>query len=57
MFTVPVLNTISSLKMILGGVFDYSKLFLALGTSVIYVMLALYLSVIMFKRESVLFRS
>ena len=57
MFSVPVLNTISSLKMILGGVFDYSKLFLALGTSVLYVVLALYLSVLMFKKESVLFRS
>lgn len=57
MYTVPVLNTISSLKMILGGVFDYSKLFLALGTSLLYVVLALYLSVLMFKKESALFRS
>lgn len=57
MFLIPVLNTISSLKMLLGGVFDYNKLLLALGTSFVYVGLALYLSVRMFKKESVLFRS
>ena len=57
MFLVPVLNTISSLKMILGGVIDYSRLYLALLSSVVYVGITLYLSVLMFKKESVLFRS
>jgi len=57
MFLIPVLNTISSLKMLLGGVYDYNKLLLALGSSVLCVGLALYVSVLMFKKESVLFRS
>jgi len=43
--------------MLLGGVFDYSKLLLALGSSFLCVGLALYMSVLMFKKESVLFRS
>ncbi len=57
MFIIPVMNTISSLKMVLGGVIDYNNLILAMLSSAIYVVLTLFLSVSMFKKESVLFRS
>lgn len=57
MFILPVLNTISSLKMILGGAIDYNRLLLALASSAVYVGITLFLSVSMFRKESVLFRS
>ncbi len=57
MFALPVLNTISALKMVLGGVINYVNLFLALGTSCVYVALTLWLAASMFKKEKVLFRS
>lgn len=57
MFAVPVLNTISAFKMILGGVVNYSNLILALVTSVIFVAGTLLLAASLFKKEKVLFRN
>ncbi|HOJ12264.1 MAG TPA: ABC transporter permease [Clostridiales bacterium] len=57
MFLIPVLNTISAFKMVLGGAINYTNLILALVSSVIYTMITLALAVAMFKREKVLFRS
>ena len=57
MFALPVLNTIASFKMILGGVINYSNLALALATSAVFVAATLWLAASMFKREEVLFRN
>lgn len=57
MFAVPVLNTISAFKMILGGVVNYPNLILALATSVIFVAATLWLAASLFKKEKVLFRN
>lgn len=57
MFAVPVLNTISAFKMILGGVINYGYLLIALVSSVIFVVLTLWLAASLFKREKILFRS
>lgn len=57
MFAIPVLNTISAFKMILGGMVNYSNLILALVTSVIFVAVTLWLAASLFKKEKVLFRN
>lgn len=57
MFIVPLLNTIASLKMVLGNVINYTYLGIALGTSVIYVIISLLFAASLFKKEKVLFRS
>lgn len=56
MFAVPVLNTIAAFKMILGGVIDYGNLMIALVTSIIFVILTLWLAASLFKKEKMLFR-
>ncbi len=57
MYLVPVLNTISAFKMILEGMINYTGLILALASSVVYVLMTLYMAVAFFKKESVLFRA
>ncbi|MCX8128533.1 MAG: ABC transporter permease [Clostridia bacterium] len=57
MFLVPILNTISAIKMVLGGVIIYSKLILAVGSSIVYMIATTSLAAWMFTREKVLFRS
>lgn len=57
LFVLPVLNTIAAFKMILGGVINYGNLIIALGTSVLFVALTLWLAATMFKKEKYLFRS
>lgn len=57
MYGLPVINTISAFKMVLGGMIDYTKLVLALGTSVVYVGVTLWLAAWLFNKEKVLFRS
>jgi len=57
MFVLPVMNTISAFKMLLGGNIIYSDLILALGTSIVFVILTLWLASSLFKKEKVLFRS
>ncbi|HEX2946229.1 MAG TPA: ABC transporter permease [Clostridia bacterium] len=56
-FVFPILNTIAAFKMILGGVINYGSLILALGTSVLFVALTLWIAASMFKKEKYLFRS
>lgn len=56
-FMIPILNTISALKMVLGGVIDYTALTAALISSIIYLAASLVLTVSMFNKEKVLFRS
>ncbi|WP_010245515.1 ABC transporter permease [Acetivibrio cellulolyticus] len=57
MFVVPVLNTISAFKMVLGLNINYTYLILALASSVVYVIISLKIALSLFKRENVLFRS
>jgi len=57
MFLLPVINTIACLKIILGDAINYSYLLMALISSVIYVVLTLWLAAHMFKKEKLLFRS
>ncbi|NLC43857.1 MAG: ABC transporter permease [Clostridiales bacterium] len=57
MFFVPLLNAIASLKMILGGMINYTYLGIALGSSLLYVAASLSLAAWMFKQEKYLFRS
>ncbi len=56
-FVIPVLNTISAFKIVLGGSVNYFYLALAFVSSIIYVAAALAIAVYMFNREEVLFRS
>lgn len=57
MFVIPVLNAIAALKMVLGGVINYTNLLIALATSVIYVAISLVFSARLFNKEKFLFRS
>lgn len=57
MFLIPILNTISAFKMILGGVVNYTGLFAAIASSVVYVFLTLALASWMFNKEKYMFRS
>lgn len=57
MFAVPVLNAIAALKMVLGGAINNTNLLIALGSSAVYVAIALVFSAGLFRRENVLFRS
>ncbi len=57
MFLVPILNTISSFKIILGGAINYTSLGLALFSSLVYVAITLWLAASLFNKEKVLFRS
>lgn len=57
MFIVPILNTISAFKIVLGFNINYTYLTLALASSVVYVVISLKIAVSLFKRENVLFRS
>ena len=57
MFLIPVLNTISAFKMVLGGTINYPYLIVALVSSGVYTLITLGIAVAMFKREEVLFRS
>lgn len=57
MFVVPVLNTISAFKIVLGLNINYAYLMLALVSSVVYVLISLKIAVSLFKKENILFRS
>ena len=57
MFFVPLLNAIASLKMILGGMINYTYLGIALSTSLLYVAASLSVAAWMFNQEKYLFRS
>ena len=57
MFAIPLLNAIASFKTILGNVINYTNLFIALASSVGYVIISLIFSASLFNKEKVLFRS
>lgn len=57
MFVVPVLNTISAFKIVLGLNINYTYLVIAIASSMVYVIISLKIAVFLFKRENVIFRS
>ena len=57
MYVVPVLNTISAFKTVLGVNINYTYLAIALTSSSIYVIISLKIAISLFNREKVLFRS
>lgn len=57
MYLVPVLNTISAFKLVLGGLTNYTGLILATVSSLVYVFLSLMAAAAMFRNEKYLFRS
>ncbi|RXE58283.1 ABC transporter permease [Acetivibrio mesophilus] len=57
MFLVPVMNTLSAFKIVLGGSINYAYLLMALGSSVVYVVITLCLAATLFKKENVILRS
>lgn len=57
MFLLPVMNTISAFKLVLGGISNYSGLIMACVSSVVYVILSLMAAAWMFKQEKYMFRS
>ncbi len=56
MMTVPVLNVIGALKMILGGVIRYDLIGIAILSSGVFLLVVLVFTLRMFKKESVMFR-
>lgn len=57
MYLIPVLNTISAFKLVLGGLTNYTGLILAVVTSLVYEVLSLLTAAAMFRNEKYLFRS
>lgn len=57
MFLVPVLNTISAYKIVLGHNINYVYLGMAIVSSLIYVIATLGIAVALFRKEKVLFRT
>jgi len=57
MYVVPILNTISAFKTVLGVNINYTCLSIALVSSVVYVIISLKIAISLFNREKVLFRS
>ena len=57
MFFVPVLNALSAFKTVFGYSIDYTYLFYTLGSSVVYVIISLWLTASLFTKEKFLFRS
>lgn len=56
MFLLPVMNTIASFKMLLGGMVNYGYLFISLAASLVFVALTLWLAASFFSKEKVIFR-
>ena len=56
-FFVPILNTICSMKMVLGGIYNYTYLIVAAASSAVFVFIALRVCVMVFNNEKALFRS
>jgi len=57
MYVVPILNTISAFKTVLGVNVNYTCLAIALTSSVAYVIISLRIAISLFNKERVLFRS
>jgi sodium transport system permease protein len=56
MFLLPVMNTIASFKMLLGGMVNYGYLFISLAVSIVFVALTLWLAASFFSKEKIIFR-
>ncbi len=56
MMACPVLNVVGALKMLLGGILRYDMLLVAIGVSVVFLLLVLGLTRWMFRKERFLFR-
>jgi len=56
-YFIPVINTVSAFKVVLGGTINYLHLFVAFISSAVHVIIALGIAVSMFNKEKVLFRS
>jgi sodium transport system permease protein len=56
MFLLPVMNTIASFKMLLGGMINYGYLFISLAASLVFVALTLWLAASFFSKEKIIFR-
>lgn len=56
MFLLPIMNTIASFKMLLGGMINYGFLFISLAASLVFVALTLWLAASLFNKEKVIFR-
>ncbi len=56
MYLVPILNTISAFKLILGGITNYTGLLLATASSLLYVAISLVAASWMFNKEKYMFR-
>lgn len=57
MFLIPVLNTISAYKLVLGYNYNYVYLAMVLVSSLIYVIATLGIAVALFRKEKILFRT
>jgi len=57
MFFVPVLNVLSAFKTVFGYSVSYTHLFITVGSSIVYVIISLWLTASLFKKEKFLFRS
>ncbi|KNY28553.1 ABC transporter permease [Pseudobacteroides cellulosolvens] len=56
-YFIPVINTVSAFKVVLGGTINYMHLLIAFLSSAVHVVIALGIAVSMFNKEKVLFRS
>ncbi len=56
-YFIPVINTVSAFKVVLGGTINYMHLLIAFVSSAVHVVIALGIAVSMFNKEKVLFRS
>jgi ABC-type Na+ efflux pump permease subunit len=56
MMAVPILNVISALKVVLTGMMRYDLIFMAIGSSAVFLAIVLFVSARLFSKESVVFR-
>lgn len=56
-YFIPVINTVSAFKVVLGGTINYVNLLIAFISSAVHVVIALAIAVSMFGKEKILFRS
>jgi sodium transport system permease protein len=56
MMSVPVLNVIGALKMVLAGILRYDMILIAILSSAVFLAVVLYFTLNLFKKETVMFR-
>jgi sodium transport system permease protein len=57
MMFVPVLNVVGALKMLLGGMMDYTSVSISLAVSAVFLAVLLYFTARLFHKESIMLRS